>query len=75
MAVTHPILTKDGVKSTRLTPMSAIRAKCMECSNFNFAEITRCHITDCALWIYRFGKKPDQKGRKPARGFKKEGVG
>ena len=64
MAVTHAILTKDGIQSKKLTPMSAIRAKCMECSNFQFSEINRCPVADCALWVYRLGSKPDQKGKK-----------
>lgn len=64
MAVTHKILTKDGVRKKRLTPMSAIRAKCMECSNFQHSEIRQCPVVDCALWPYRFGKKPDQQGAK-----------
>ncbi len=67
MAVKHKILTKDGVREKNLTPMSAIRAKCMECSNFQYSEVAKCHITDCALWVYRFGKKPDQQGRKNRR--------
>jgi len=54
----HKILTKHGVEEKNLTPMKAIRAKCMECSNFQFSEISRCGITDCALWIYRLGKRP-----------------
>ena len=60
MAIKHTILTKEGVVSKTLTPMSAIRAKCMECSNFQWSEIKECPILDCALWVYRFGKKPDQ---------------
>ncbi len=49
-------------KAKRLTPIKAIRAKCMQCSNFQHSEVTQCPITDCALWIYRFGKNPDRKG-------------
>ena len=60
MAVTHKILTKDGIREKRLTPMTAIRAKCLECSNFQWSEIRDCEMTDCPLWVYRFGKKPDQ---------------
>ena len=64
MAIAHRILTKDGIQEKALTPMKAIRAKCMECSNFQFSEVGRCAVIDCALWLYRFGKKPDQKGVK-----------
>jgi len=64
MAIKHKILTKDGIVEKTLTPMSAIRAKCMECSNFQYSEINRCPVTDCALWAYRLGTKPDQKKKK-----------
>jgi hypothetical protein len=62
MAIVHKILTKDGIREKNLTPVKAIRAKCMQCSNFQHSEVTQCPITDCALWIYRFGKNPDRKG-------------
>jgi hypothetical protein len=62
MAVMHKILTKDGIKSKTLTPMTAIRSKCMQCSNWQYGDITQCPITDCALWPYRFGKNPDRRG-------------
>ena len=64
MAIKHTVLTKEGVVVKTLTPMSAIRAKCMECSNFQWSEIKECPIIDCALWIYRLGKKPDQQKTK-----------
>lgn len=62
MAITHKILIKDGVQEKVLTPMRAIRAKCMQCSNFQPTDVTQCPITDCALWVYRFGKNPDRRG-------------
>ncbi len=64
MAIVHKILTKNGVVEKSLTPMKAIREKCMECSNWQYSEVRRCPSTDCALWVYRLGKKPDQIGRK-----------
>ena len=64
MAVKHTVLTKEGIVFKTLTPMSAIRHKCKECSNFQWSEVRDCEIKDCALWMYRSGKKPDQKGRK-----------
>lgn len=48
---------------TRLTPIKAIRAKCMDCSNYQPSEIRTCEITDCALWPYRMGKNPARKGK------------
>jgi hypothetical protein len=67
MAITHKILTKDGIREKALTPIKAIRAKCMQCSNWQYGEVAECPITDCGLWIYRMGKNPDRKGLKKLR--------
>ena len=40
------------------SPVKAIRAKCLECSNDNVVEVKECPITDCALYPFRFGKNP-----------------
>jgi hypothetical protein len=47
----------------RLTPVKAIRAKCLECSRGSTNEIKICPIEDCALYYYRFGKVPHRSGR------------
>jgi hypothetical protein len=41
-----------------LTPMKAIRAKCLDCSCFQPKEVRLCPVTSCALWPYRLGKRP-----------------
>ncbi|UNC92415.1 hypothetical protein [Candidatus Contubernalis alkaliaceticus] len=41
-----------------LTPIKSIRAKCVDCSGGSFAEVRECPIKDCALYPYRFGKRP-----------------
>lgn len=41
-----------------LTPMRAIRAKCVDCCCGNMAEVRRCAAENCALHPYRFGKRP-----------------
>lgn len=46
----------------RLTPIKAIRAKCLDCSGFQPSEVRRCEIEDCPLFPYRFGKNPNRKG-------------
>ena len=33
----------------------AIRLKCLDCCCGNAAEVRRCHIVDCPLWVYRLG--------------------
>lgn len=47
----------------KLTPIKAIRAKCLDCSNYQPSEIRNCEITDCALWPYRMGTNPARKGK------------
>lgn len=43
-----------------IRPLTSIRAKCRDCTCNNYNEITNCQIFDCALWPYRFGKRPDE---------------
>lgn len=49
-----------------LTPMKAIRAKCLECSAGNANEVKLCPITACPLFPYRFGKNPNVKRERTA---------
>ena len=41
-----------------MTPIKAIRAKCLECSNGQYSEVRACPATDCPLYAYRFGHRP-----------------
>jgi hypothetical protein len=41
----------------RLTPMKAIRAKCLDCMNGSFADVRNCPIEKCALYEYRMGHR------------------
>jgi len=43
-----------------LTPVKAIRAKCIDCCANQLAEVRRCHLTDCPIHPYRMGKRPKQ---------------
>ncbi len=45
-----------------LTPLKAIRAKCVDCSCGNMAEVKRCPLESCPLHPYRFGKNPSRAG-------------
>ena len=38
--------------------LSAIRAKCLDCSCGNSAEVRKCIATNCALWPFRMGTNP-----------------
>ncbi len=44
-----------------LTPIKAIRAKCLDCSGNHPSEVRNCVITDCPLYPYRLGKNPNRK--------------
>ena len=46
-----------------LTPLKAIRAKCLDCSTGSRAEVEHCPITDCPLYPYRKGRNPYRKSR------------
>lgn len=63
MAVQHTFMGKNGPETKNLTPLSAVRKKCLECSNFSSSEIKECPITDCALYPFRFGKNPGRQKR------------
>lgn len=43
---------------TVLTPIKAIRAKCLDCMCGNSAEVRRCPCEDCSLFPYRMGHRP-----------------
>ena len=45
----------------RLTPIRAIRAKCIDCCCGSSQEVELCPCTDCPLYIFRFGKNPNVK--------------
>ena len=55
----------------KLTPMKAIRAKCIECSAGSYSEVRACHVKKCPLHAYRTGHRP--KGEQiTAEGFEIE---
>lgn len=52
-----------------MTPMKAIRAKCLDCCCGQSAEVRLCPIYDCSLWQYRDGHNPARKGHGNASNF------
>lgn len=46
-----------------LTPMKAIRAKCLDCMCGQAQEVRLCPVTDCSLYPYRMGHNPSRKGK------------
>lgn len=41
----------------RLSPMKAIRAKCLDCCADQQAEVRFCEVFCCPLWRYRMGRE------------------
>lgn len=46
----------------KLTPIKAIRAKCLDCCCGSSNEVRACKNEECALHEYRFGKRPKKDG-------------
>lgn len=42
----------------KVTPMKAIRLKCLDCCLGSSNEVKMCQVTQCPLWIYRSGHRP-----------------
>lgn len=51
------------MEEKRLTPMKAIRAKCLDCCCWNTTEVKLCAVMDCPLHPYRDGHNPSRKGK------------
>ncbi len=53
----------------RLTPIKAIRAKCLDCMGGSAKGVRLCNIPECSLFPYRLGKNPARttKGRDVAK--------
>lgn len=41
-----------------MTPMKAIRAKCLDCCCGQVQEVRLCPCADCPLYPYRMGRRP-----------------
>lgn len=44
-----------------MTPLQAIKAKCLDCVCDQKQEVKLCPIVDCPLHQFRFGKNPNSK--------------
>lgn len=47
-----------------LSPLRAIRKKCIDCCCDSTKSIKFCEIADCTLWPYRFGVRPSTAKRR-----------
>ena len=54
----NKILGGKQMEEKRLTPIKAIRAKCLDCCCGNSNEVKLCTCTGCALYPYREGHNP-----------------
>ena len=67
----RPKRPKGPENGNGLTPVKAIRKKCLDCSAYLPAEVRRCQIRDCVLYEYRMGKNPTLKGKGNALAFER----
>jgi hypothetical protein len=42
----------------RVSPLRALRLKCLDCCNDSAQEVRLCTAVDCPSWPYRMGRKP-----------------
>ena len=61
-------------RSRATSPLAAIRAKCLDCCCGSFKSVKFCTLdgvnsTPCALWPFRFGKRPATIRRGPLARF------
>lgn len=41
-----------------ISPLQAIRSKCLDCTGHQYNEIKSCPVLDCPLWMFRLGIHP-----------------
>lgn len=50
------------MEEKKLTPIKAIRLKCLDCCCGSAYEVKLCTAANCPLYPYRFGKNPNRAG-------------
>lgn len=58
MAVEHTYRILEETFTQTLTPLRAIRKHCLDCSAGSSNEVRNCVIEDCALYPFRYGRRP-----------------
>ena len=62
-----PLRNEGGIVIRETNRREAIRARCIDCSGGNRAEVRNCEFTDCPLWPFRMGTgKQDPRARDKA---------
>jgi hypothetical protein len=46
-------------QTKHLTPLKAIRKKCLDCCCFQPKEVKECPVTTCPLYAFRLGRNPN----------------
>ena len=49
-------------EARKITPLRAIRARCLECSGGSASEVRECPVLGCPLYPYRDGHNPARRG-------------
>lgn len=49
----------------KLTPLKAIRKKCLDCCCGQIKEVRLCQIKNCALYEYKSGHRPNMENLPP----------
>lgn len=52
-----------------MTPVKAIRLKCMDCMCQQVAEVRNCSSIDCPLYMFRMGHNPNRASKKKIKGI------
>ena len=51
---------KQNETENALTPIKAIRAKCLDCCCNQREEVKMCPAKGCPLWSFKLGKNPNR---------------
>ena len=51
-----------GLIMKTISPLKAIRKKCIDCSCGQSLEVKLCLVIDCPIYPFRFGKNPNRAG-------------
>lgn len=48
----------EDLGHSRVSPLRALRLKCLDCCNGSPQEVRLCTVVDCPSWPFRMGKNP-----------------
>lgn len=60
------------MEEKRITPLKAVRLKCLDCSNGSSNEVKLCPVEKCPLYPFRFGKNPNRDGLTNSGSFERK---